>query len=473
MRILLVDPGSKKLLFNENFPHIGLAYVAAALEDRGHEVTCLDVGLVGNERTDMLLQDMYDVVGLSVTSFTVRQAYDIAGNIKMANKNTVIVLGGPHISIGMGQSLESRHVDYAIYGEGEETMVELMEAIQKPAGDQPADFYAIKGLIFRDKEKVHCNPQRPRIEDLDKLAYPAFHLFEIDQYSAYPLFTSRGCPFGCSFCSIKAIWGTLWRYRSAQNIIEEIEYARRRFNWNNKPFNIIDDSFNVIPERVMEFCRQLISRKLNIQWFSSGFRADRVPIDLALEMKKSGCIGVSVGVETVNEKVLEGLHKKTTVSEITEGCRNLAQAGIPVQAQFMIGNPGDTPKTIRESIEYAQKQSFATVAFYLALPYPKTELWDYVKQNGRFLQEDYTEFHHFSDIPVFETPEFTAQERIAAYRVGRRLALRTKIKHEVRTKLARIKRFDFQDIDAKRVAKAIARLGKYSMDIVFNKKEEV
>lgn len=473
MKIALIDPGSKKLLFNENFPHIGLAYVASALKKHGHEAACLDVGLVGEKQTDLFLQNGYDLVGLSVTSFTLRQAWSYAEKIKQSDKNVVIVLGGPHVSIGMEQSLDCDHVDYAIYGEGELAMVELAEALTKSGKRLHERLSAIKGLIFRSGEKVVCNGPRPRINNLDELAYPAFDLFEMDQYSAYPLFTSRGCPFGCSFCSIKAIWGTLWKHRSVENIIGEIEYARERFNWKNKPFNVIDDSFNVVPDRVMNFCRCLIDRRLNIQWFSSGFRADRIPLELALKMKGSGCMGVSVGIESANDEVLSRLKKKTTISAITEGCQNLSRAGIPVQAQFMIGNPGDTLEIIEESIQYARDQNFANAAFYLALPYPKTELWNYVKEHGTFLEEDYTRFHHFSDVPVFETPEFSAKERTIAYNLGRRLALTTKLKQELRTKYARIRRLDFQDLSTRRVIKAIGRLSKYSMDLAFRKKEKV
>lgn len=473
MKIALIDPGSKKLLYNENFPHIGMGYVAAVLEKHGHEVVCLDVGRVGKRQTDEFLQNRYDLIGLSATSFTLRQAWAMAKEIKSLHKDTVVVLGGPHVSIGMEQSLKSRHVDYAIYGEGEQTMLELSETLQRENKKEPRKLSAIKGLIFHCGDRVVCNPPRSRIDNLDQVPYPAFHLFQMDKYGSYPLFTSRGCPFGCTFCSIKAIWGTPWKYRSAENIVHEIEYASERFNWHNKPFNIIDDSFNVVPNRVIDFCEKLISRGLNIQWFSSGFRADRIPLELAFKMKDSGCMGVSVGIESANDQILKRIRKRQTLSQCTEGCRNLSRAGIPVHAQFMIGNPGDTFETVKESIEYAKKQRFSNVSFYLALPYPKTELWDYVKENGTFLKEDYTQFHHFSNEPVFETPVFSAEERARAYALGRKLALQTKIRQEIRTKVTRIKRLDFQDLSAKRVIKAVSRLGKYSVDLALQRKEKV
>ncbi len=190
-------------------------------------------------------------------------------------------------------------------------------------------------------------------------------------------------------------------------------------------------------------------------------------------MKEAGCIGVSVGIESASNDVLKKIKKKETIEDITQGCQNLARAGIPTEAQFMIGNPGDTLETVKESIEFAKKHHFYRAAFYLALPYPKTELWDYIKEKGTFLQEDYTQFHHFSSEPVFETPEFSAKDRIKAYELARRLALQTKIKDEIKTKLARIKHMDFKEMSLKRVTKALVRLIKYFLDLSLRRDEKV
>jgi radical SAM superfamily enzyme YgiQ (UPF0313 family) len=253
----------------------------------------------------------------------------------------------------------------------------------------------------------------------------------------------------------------------------EIELARKDFNWIEKPFSIIDDSFNVIPKRIEEFCGMILERGMNIQWFSAGFRADKVSLTMAKKMKDAGCIGVSIGIESANNEILRRIEKKETIEDIEQSCQNLTQAEIPIQAQFMIGNPGDTLETIKESIEFAKRQKFANAAFYLALPYPKTELWNYVKEHGRFLKEDYTQFHHFSNEPVFETPEFSAAERARAYEYGRRLAIRTKLREELRTKLTRIRRLDFEGLNLKRVGKAAVRLTKHFLDLSLRRDEKV
>jgi anaerobic magnesium-protoporphyrin IX monomethyl ester cyclase len=474
LKIGLVDPGSKKIILNENFPHLGLASIAAFLERQGHSVTILDLSVEGEAGLDRLLESGLDLIGFSATSFTFARTIELAKRVKDSRSEIVTLVGGPHVPIGMETVLDSTFLDYAVCGEGEVTASELVEFLQRKRKPGTASLSAIQGLIFKDDDgRIVVNPMRPRIDDLDDLPFPAFHLFRMERYGIYPLLTSRGCPFGCTFCSIKAIWGTRWRYRSPDNIIMEIDRARDEFNWVEKPFSVIDDSFNIIPKRIEEFCAIILERNMNIQWFSAGFRADKISLSLARKMKEAGCIGVAVGIESANNEVLRTIKKKETIEDIEKGCQNLFQAGIPVQAQFMIGNPGDTLETVKESLEFAKKQRFASTAFYLALPYPKTELWDYVKEHGRFLKQDYMQFHHFSDEPVFETPEFSASERTAAYRLGRKLSIKTKLREEARTKLTRIRRLDFQGLSTRRIGKAVVRLAKHFLDLSFRRREEV
>ena len=474
MNIGLIDPGSKKIILNENFPHLGLAYIAAYLEKHGHSVKILDLSLEGEVGIDSFMECGLDIVGFSATSFTFARTTELAKRVKAYDGKIITVVGGPHVSIGMETVLEDSSIDYAVCGEGEMTTLDLVDLLQRDRKPGTASLSEIPGLLFRDDDgRIVVNPIRPRIKQLDDLPFPAFHLFQMDKYGIYPLLTSRGCPYGCTFCSIKAIWGTQWRYRSPENIITEVNEASDKFNWTDKPFSIIDDSFNIIPERIEAFCTYITERKIDIEWFSAGFRADKISLPLAGKMKEAGCIGVSIGIESANNAILRRIKKKETIEDIEKGCQNLFQAGIPVQAQFMIGNPGDTLETVKESIEFARRQKFSSVAFYLALPYPKTELWDYVKTHGTFLREDYMQFHHFSDEPVFETPEFSVADRSEAYALGRKLSIKTKLNDEMRTKLRRFRRLDFEGLSTKRIGKAAVRVAKHFLDLSLNRKEKV
>jgi len=472
MKIGLIDPGFKKTML-ENIPHVGLAYIATILENCGCETRILDISLAKEKGFQSFLKEGFDLIGLSATSFTVSKALRMARTIKAIDRNIIVVLGGSHVSIAMEATLDSPSVDYAVYGEGEQTMLELTELLKKSPRPKFEDLSAIKGLIFRDGGKTITNAKRPWIDNLDQLPFPAFHLLDMDKYGFYPLITSRGCPFGCSFCASKAVWGTAWRYRTPENIVQEIEYARQKFHWKKRFFSIIDDTFNFDPNRVVDFCNLMIERGMKIQWFPWGIRADRVPLAMALKMKEAGCISVSVGIESANDEVLKKMGKKETLDDIMRGCQNLGRAGLPINAQFMIGNIGDTLETVKESIEFVKRKPFAKGSFYLALPYPKTELWDYVKEKGSFLQEDYTQFHHFSSQPIFETPEFSGAERAEAYALSRRLVVKAGIREEVRSKLNRLRRWDFEDLTLRRVAKAAERLTKYFLSLILKRENQV
>jgi anaerobic magnesium-protoporphyrin IX monomethyl ester cyclase len=320
LKIGLVDPGSKKIILNENFPHLGLASIAAFLEKHGHSVKILDLSLEGESEIDHFIESGLDIIGFSATSFTFSRTIELARRVKDSGSNIITVVGGPHVPIGMETVLDSPCFDYAVCGEGEMTIMELVELLQRERKPGTASLSVIHGLIFKDDDgRTVVNPMRPRIDNLDNLPNPAFHLFQMDKYGIYPLLTSRGCPFGCTFCSIKAIWGTRWRYRSPENIIMEINHARNKFNWIEKPFSIIDDSFNVIPKRIEEFCTIILGRNMDFQWFSAGFRADKISLSLARKMKEAGCIGVSVGIESANNEILRRIKKKETIEEIEKG----------------------------------------------------------------------------------------------------------------------------------------------------------
>ncbi len=480
MSIGLIDFGSESNIkrlrdmypkMSVSVPHLGLAYVAGVLDSNGYQIHMLDTNHAVKADFEKFLSNKYDIIGFSATTFTFDKTREFAREIRSHSKEAITVIGGPHAAVGMETVLNTPYFDYAVYGEGEFTMLDLVRLLEKSRKPKSEDLYGIKGLIFRDKGKAVVSPQRQRINCLDELPFPAFHLLPMKHYGVYPLLTSRGCPFGCSFCSTKAIWGTPWKFRSPKNIVEEIEYAINRYDWKRKPFIIVDDSFNVKQDRISRFCDILSEKGLNIQWSCAGFRADRISFPLAVKMKKTGCVAVSVGIESSSNDVLKRIKKKETIEDITRGCRFLVEAGIPVRAQFMIGNPGDTFETVMESIEYAKKQNFSDVNFYLALPYPKTELWEDIRKEGRFLREDYTTFHHYANEPVFETPEFTAEERKKAFALAHKFAVRTKLCEDIKTKLRRIRRLDFADLNAQRVAQASIRMKKYFLDYVFRRDE--
>ncbi len=426
MRTLILDRGRHGE--RGAIPHLGFGYVASALESAGYPVTYLDVNDPVHRKGQIAIPEGHGMVCLSASTFSFLEARELAERVKRESPESMVVLGGPHTSLDPEKILADSNLDLLVIGEGEETIVELARAVaEKGRFDAHGDGTDIRGIAFRRQGKVHRTEPRPWIQDLDRIPFPAFHLFPMHLYQHYPLITARGCPYNCVFCSSKKVWGRRWRARSPQNIVREIQHALEHFHGRENYFAILDDTFNLDVERAEAICDGIVEAGLQIRWTNSGIRADRVTPSLAGKMRRAGCEVVGVGIESANEQVLKNIKKGETLEEITLGVHTLKEAGIRVFGFFMIGNPGDTLETIRETIDYAKELNLWGADFSLAVPYPGTELWDIIESKGRFVRKDYTRFHNFRKTPLFETPEFGASDRKRAYRRATLFTLRLKV----------------------------------------------
>ena len=427
MLIALIETVTKKSRYT--YPHTGLGYIAAVLERDGNEVVILDMDFHREQSNINRLSSEIDVVGVSATSFTFRQCLDILSRVKSINRETITIMGGAHTIIAMQDILQHEQVDYVIYGEGELTSTNLTRVLRENLRPKRRELANINGLIFRDNGEIVINPPQLRIKDLNKVPFPAFHLWDMKNYPAYPLITSRGCPYNCVFCSASVIWGATWLPRSPSNIIEEIKHAQKYYYAKYKLFVVEDDSFNISIPRALEFCEQLIKNKIKIEWACTGIRANLITFELAESMKRAGCVSVNVGIESADPAILKNINKGETLEEITKGINILSKAGIPVSASFVIGNPGDNLETTKRTMEFIKTTPLVNSTFYLAVPYPKTKLWAYIEKHGRFLGDDYTEFHHMKEKPSFDTPEFSFADRQIAYKLTKKFASRRRLRN--------------------------------------------
>ncbi|MBC8412515.1 radical SAM protein [bacterium] len=468
MNIVLIDPRANRMPA-ESFPHLGLGYLAAVCKESGHNVRLIDFRMLSESEREQLVRESHEVVGITATSFTYDDTLKVAAKIRESNPGVKLILGGPHVSVAADDVLIGSPFDFAIEGEGEVTLKELLKELQNGSND---GYRSIPGLMYLENGKTVHNAPRPWIEDLDSLPEPDFSSLDMKQYSHYPLATSRGCPFLCVYCNCGTIWGKKWRFRSPERIVSEMEKLKQHTEWGEKSINIIDDTFNLNSERVEAICDLMISKNMGIDFYVWGFRADRTPLNILQKLKQAGCLCVSVGVESANPGVLKRIRKGETIEQITETLVNLKKVGIYPMCLFMVGNPGDTLETVRETIRFVKKNRLYLVAFNMALPYPKTDLWDYVEREGTFHQKDYTNFHHYSEKPIFETPDFTSAERSEAFRLVQRLERIQRIKFEIWRKFMLIRRGDFSAITWKRVRAFVARLGKYVMDLTLRREPE-
>ena len=410
MRIGLIFPNKDR---KDKAVHLGLGYLASYARSVHADLqfTILDTRVATRKEYNRFFRASFDLVGITVLSPVLHEAADIVKLLKERSPEIPVCAGGPYVTTIREDIFRLLPVDFAVYGEGELTFAELISHLKHktdPAG--------IRGLMYRTASgEILANPPRDQISDLNTLPLPAYDLFPMNRYPVHRIATSRGCPFRCSFCNSTSIWSFRWRDRSPENVVAEIEYLLKFHR--HKTFSFNDNSFNIRPDRVEKFCDLLIARNIRILW-STPFRAEIVTERMAHKMKKAGCYNVGIGIESANDERLRVMEKKTTIAEITRGIGILKRAGIEVLGQFVIGSEGDTLASVRESLGYARQSELDFVHFYSVLPFRGTRQWDYVRQSGRFFSEEIHEYHGISPRVVFETPDFTKEERLEAIRLA-------------------------------------------------------
>jgi anaerobic magnesium-protoporphyrin IX monomethyl ester cyclase len=454
MHVGLIDPASSKYV-EDVVPPVGLACLSARLKQDGHTGEILDVALSSEGEIAAFLGKDFDLIGLSATSATFSDALGFVSHIKNRTPSTPIVVGGPHTSIAGADILRPNGIDFIVCGEGEETLSELAQHLA--SGNRA--YGTILGLGYRDRGgNVRLNEARPGNERLDEWPYPSYDSLDMSRYTCHVIASSRGCPYGCTFCAVQHIWGRKIRLRSPESLVGEVRHLFTTYG--KKDVMLCDDVFNVDIGRACRFCQLLIDSGLDARWHCWSFRADRADPELLDLMKRSGCETVSVGVESANPQVLKNIKKHETIEQIEQGIRNILRSGVKCLTLNMIGNAGDTLESVRETMRFNRRLRVDGAKFFMALPYPKTELWDYVAAHGRFLHGDYTCFHHFSGEPVFETDEFPSRDRREAYRLARRFSSEVEVRAHFRRAVRRVVKGDFLHMSPKRVGSSMLRAAR-------------
>lgn len=307
-------------------------------------------------------------------------------------------MGGPHSTFLPEESL--KHADYVVRGEGEETVVELIEHLESGL---PLD--GIKGLSYRrDGVSIH-NPDRPLVQDLDSGPIPDFDLVHNwGKRTTIPIATSRGCPFGCKFCSVIQMFGRKYRFKSIDRVIEEIKAAASK----NTHIFFIDDNFAANKERTKTLLRRLIAEGIAIEW-SAQVRTDVAKDDELLDLiARSGCFMVFVGFESINPRTLSLYDKKQDLDDIVECIKKLRNASIRIHGMFVLGGDTDDIETIRSTKRFAKRLKINSIQFMMLTPLPGTPVFEELVQQGRIIHTDWAKYdaHH----AVFEPKLMTAFE---------------------------------------------------------------
>jgi len=410
MKVCFVDP--KGMHFGLN---TGIGYICSYLKD-AHGIDSIKVFDFNNngQEVEKRIEEIagHDVVGFSVKSFTRDAALEVARKVK--RKNNVLVAGGPHITLDGANFLKEHETfDFGIAGEGERTTADLLKVL-----GSNGDPDRIKGLFYRKGNEVRTTGSCERIHDLDALPFPDYSRFDSiadGRIYNYPLVTSRGCPYLCTYCCVKGVMGRKWIARSVENVIGEMEQAKERYKISC--FNIQDDNFSLDMNRAKEFCDSLVRDNLVMKWSCpNGIRADRMDDELMGKMRRSGCFAVALGIESGVEEEFRAIKKGEELADIVKAAETANRNGIFVFGNFIIGLPNSSLESIRRSIAFAKKLKLESCIFNLFVPFPGTEVWDWVKENGRMLMDWKDGFTQGKNPKiVFETDDFPREDRLRAY----------------------------------------------------------
>jgi len=371
-----------------------LAYLAAALEQAGVAVKILDY-VVYAFRKDKLQSIVKDfrpqIAGATAVTMTFDHAKQVLKDIKAIDPDILTVIGGPHVSFCAPQTLETfPELDVIVLGEGEETLVDLVRTV---AEKQNLD--TVAGIAYRMGSEIKTTVKRKFIENLDRLPLPARHLLALGRYRTLgmpiSMTTSRGCPYKCIFCVGRKMVGAKVRYHSARRVVAELEYLA---NLNFRQINIADDLFTADHERCLAVCDEMLKKRLQINWTSFA-RVDTVSEALLVKMKAAGCTAVSFGIESANPAILKTVKKGITLQQVRQAVRMCRRAEIIPHASFILGLPGETPATIKESIDFAAQlqQEGLSSGLHILAPFPGTEVREKSKELGlRILTSDWSKY---------------------------------------------------------------------------------
>jgi len=385
-----------------SMPPLGILYISAVLEKKGIQVKIipadiLDIGWHGIKQEVESFEP--DLIGITSTTENRFQSFKLVRFVKKIYPSALTILGGPHASMAPEDCLAHiPELDIVVKGEGEMTMLELCQALEREKALTAAA--EIRGISFKLKDKIISNPPRPPIQDLDSLPFPAFHLIPFEKYNflfevpgqgklpAANIMTSRGCRFNCNFCATPVHWGRTVRTRSPQNVIQEIEFFIT--NYGVRVIFFFDDTFNANKKRVEELCNLIIKRKLDIFW-KCDVRIDLIDKPLLTKMKEAGLFHLSFGLEAGSERVRNAIiNKKINIDHFHRLIQWCNELNIIPNVFFIFSHPTETWEEAKETIqiieEYKDKIEGSVALLHI---YPGTPLERTAKKMN-ILPEDFT-----------------------------------------------------------------------------------
>lgn len=337
------------------------------------------------------------VVGISAKSQNFASACIVAKLAKEINKQIIVILGGPHPSMVGSKVLDCPNIDICVKGEGENTIVELLNAI-----DAQKEFDAIQGIIYKRDGQIIENAPREFIKDLDSLCFSHETAHEVlKDYEQYPLaafkyiFATRGCPYNCFFCGSHKIWSRKVRFRSPENVIREIKGLQKK---GLRLIHFDDDIFGINRQYINDLCNAIIAHCHGLKW-SCELHVKLVDEQTISLMKAAGCYLIQIGIESGNNEILKKIRKNITIEEVFSACKIIKKYGIELQAFFMVGFPQETEDSLNDTIAAMKKIKGVELIYSIFTPYPGTEAFEFCKEN-RLIDDSYDTSLYFHQSPA-------------------------------------------------------------------------
>lgn len=402
MKVLLASPNDSPLTasFSEkggiSIP-LGLAYLGAYVQDLpGIKLAGFDNNLLklpAKEYRKIIEREAPDVVAINVMTATVYTAWEMARIVKEVMPQAIVIAGGAHCSALPEDTLKEPAINYGITGEGEGPFRDLLIALQKK--EYPSN---INNLVYRCQGKIHVNPRRAPIKDIDSIPFPCRDLFENSMYNMNvnrratgakntTILTSRGCPYACSFCS-KSVYGQSFRQRSPQNVINEMKSLEKD---GYKEVLIVDDTFTVNKQWVLEFCRLFREEGIKIKW-NCHARVNTIDEEIVQAMKKANCTGMAFGIESGNPEILKSIDKQITLPQAREAVRLCRKYKISTLCSYIFGHPGDTRETVEDTLRLALELDSDFANFCVMVPMPGSKIFDELNKNNLLCHEDWDRY---------------------------------------------------------------------------------
>jgi radical SAM superfamily enzyme YgiQ (UPF0313 family) len=416
MRVLLIAPPWLEIYGNYHAaaklgcvaPPLGLAYIGSAVQAIGGECRIVDMEMEGLD-VEELMATIYeyspDLIGLTATTPVFKNATLLAAAIKEYFPHILLGIGGVHSTVvGKAALVECKHFDFQVVGEGEFTIQEIIKALEVGV----KSFDGIQGVIFRKDGEIIENPRRPFIQDLDAIPLPNRHLLKNELYrhtvpgkefTTYAdIFTSRGCPFHCVFCSQHTMYGRRVRWHSIERVIAELKQITQELGIRHIIF--MDETLTLNKVRLLEICRAIKNAGLEFTW-EGWTHASTIDEEILRAMKDVGLIRLSFGIESGDPEILKSIKKGVTLDQIRQAYKIAARVDIETRGSAILGHPNETRETAWRTIKFCKSiKECHQIFLNVACPYPGTELYENARSGKggiKLLSTDYSKYKRYGD----------------------------------------------------------------------------